>query len=331
MLVETAPRLRRGFTLIELLVVIAIIAILIALLLPAVQQAREAARRSTCKNNLKQLGLALHNYHDTYNGFPPGYVDSGILVNPNEGHWSWTAMIFPYMDQAPLFQLLNVGDYTVAQRLTTNLQQMQTGIESYRCPSDPGAQLNTTTTPVNARDIFDSNGVFQSLARNNYVGANNSWQLRRDYGNDPATGANGMFTRNRSSRFRDMTDGSSNVIMVGERATSVRQIDTHASVLFGIKDTNGGGGTGVTDGNTDPQNCDLSYALGGGFTRVNYQGLEGRQGFSSPHTGGLQVLMGDGRVRFISENIDHNNSTAVVDSTFERLIAIGDGQPVGEF
>lgn len=328
MLEKTAPRLRRGFTLIELLVVIAIIAVLIALLLPAVQQAREAARRSSCKNNLKQIGLALHNYHDTHFAFPPGYIDHGVLVNPEEGHWSWTAMIFPFMDQAPLYEQLNVGDTTVAQQLTANLNLFQSSITSYRCPSDTGQQVNGAA--ANARDIRDSNGTFQQISTNNYVGANNSWQLHRDRGMVPTNSANGMFARNSTTRFRDMQDGSSNVILVGERATRVGQIETHACVLFGIKDTTGGGGAGVLNGTTLPDN-DLSYAFGGGFTRINQEVDNARQGFSSPHTGGVQVLMGDGRVRFISENIDHDNTTSAIDSTFERLIAVSDGQSVGEF
>ena len=96
--------MKRGFTLIELLVVIAIIAILIALLLPAVQQAREAARRSQCKNNMKQIGLALHNYHDVYNTFPPGYVgQTDVSILAGYGLWSWSALILPYIDQAPLY------------------------------------------------------------------------------------------------------------------------------------------------------------------------------------------------------------------------------------
>ena len=109
-------RHKTGFTLIELLVVIAIIAILIALLLPAVQQAREAARRTQCRNNLKQIGLALHNYHDNFNVITPlAYGDGGINAQTSNPTWAWSTMILPYMDQAPLYNQLNPGPNTLRQ------------------------------------------------------------------------------------------------------------------------------------------------------------------------------------------------------------------------
>lgn len=328
------PRLRRGFTLIELLVVIAIIAVLVALLLPAVQQAREAARRSACKNNIKQLGLALHNYHDTHRSFPPGYVDQGVVVGPNKGHWSWTVMLFPFMDQAPLYNQLNVGTVTLSQRMTAAPALFREAIVSFRCPSDTGNQINdamdTGATTPEIRAVYDSNAAPIFPSTTNYVAVNNSRQLRRNQNSNPANGANGLFFRNSTRQFRDMTDGSSNVIMVGERAWRVGQVNTYAGSLFGVKDLNGGALNDVVEGTTDTVNTDLGMAFGGGFVKINVEATTGRQGFSSPHTGGCHFLMGDGRVRFISENIDHNLTDAV-DSTFERLIGVSDGQPVGEF
>ena len=140
-------RRRLGFTLIELLVVIAIIAILIALLLPAVQQAREAARRTQCKNNLKQIGLAMHNYHDVYTTFPPGHMFDTTIPGGNANSfqhpemWAWGAFILPFVDQAPLFNQLNVSQ----RRLTDLLAEgpdvaalIQIPLSVYHCPSDPG-------------------------------------------------------------------------------------------------------------------------------------------------------------------------------------------------
>jgi prepilin-type N-terminal cleavage/methylation domain-containing protein len=109
----------RGFTLIELLVVIAIIAILIALLLPAVQQAREAARRTQCKNNLHQIGIALHNYHDAFRILPPGQVTSVHWLQTDSTMWGWAAMLLPYLDQSPMYNLLTPGDITLGAALAS--------------------------------------------------------------------------------------------------------------------------------------------------------------------------------------------------------------------
>ncbi|HBN75421.1 MAG TPA: prepilin-type cleavage/methylation domain-containing protein, partial [Planctomycetaceae bacterium] len=128
-----------GFTLIELLVVIAIIAILVALLLPAVQQAREAARRSSCKNNMKQLGLALHNYHDTYSTFPPASVRQPTGGGVNEWESSmigWQARILGFMEQSALYDLIDWG-ITPGNSGTNNTTVRGTEVAGYRCPSDP--------------------------------------------------------------------------------------------------------------------------------------------------------------------------------------------------
>ena len=121
----------RGFTLIELLVVIAIIAILIALLLPAVQQAREAARRTQCKNNLHQIGIAIHNYHDTFRIFPPGHVTSVHYDVTDNTMWGWAVMILPYIDQSPMYNLLTPGDVTLGFALAdaARLKGLQTPLE----------------------------------------------------------------------------------------------------------------------------------------------------------------------------------------------------------
>lgn len=183
----------RGFTLIELLVVIAIIAILIALLLPAVQQAREAARRTQCKNNMKQLGLALHNYHDTFNRFPmQGYIND--TSNPSAyqpRHFTWITMILPYFDQAPLYNQINFsipawGQAHVGQQLAT-----------LRCPSDTGFG-----TPP---------GDTWGIAITNYSGSEGF-----DWWNRATSGLGGVFCARQHTRIADIMDGTSNTIALGE-------------------------------------------------------------------------------------------------------------------
>ena len=136
-------RKHRGFTLIELLVVIAIIAILIALLLPAVQQAREAARRTQCKNNLKQIGLALHNYHDVNRAFPPGWVpqlsSTGAVSNTRRSSWAWSVFILPYIDQAPLFNQLTQTPVPVYPNFPVLPgDDLDRNLAAFTCPSDAG-------------------------------------------------------------------------------------------------------------------------------------------------------------------------------------------------
>jgi len=336
---------RDGFTLIELLVVVAIIGVLIALLLPAVQQAREAARRSQCKNNLKQIGLALHNYHDAFEAFPPGYVDQGLnLTEPGQGNWTWTAMLLPYLDQTPMFTLLDVGNRLISDALADPqaLQAMQHPLSVFVCPSDPGPALNEADdsgSPWPERAIRDAFGNERQLARCSYVAANSSRGLGRDDGVpiNPESGgspsANGVFWRNSSVNFRTITDGSSNIVLAGERIWKKGDVEVRSAVTCGLR-ADGPGPEGVAEGMDDQG---LVYSLGSGLRRINDVAdsdgnlIEGaRQSFSSAHTGGGQFLMGDGRVRFISQNIDHDLSDPV-DSMFERLIAIRDAAPISDF
>lgn len=311
---------RRGFTLIELLVVIAIIAILVALLLPAVQQAREAARRSTCKNNLKQLGIALHNYHDTHKTLPPGWV----IQQPLRAGWGWGAMILPFMEQGPLYDALSVGTpESLAEALTNStgkLDLMQKPIAGYRCPSDTSPKLNTR------HQVDDINDVFRNVATSNFVANSDSvtWNADQD----------GLFGRNTKIRFRDVTDGLSNTIMVGERNWDLAGInggaplECNSAVVFGIS----GDGT-----DRFPRK---SLALG--KFGINSRGVDSgavfvvdecARSYSSNHRGGAQFVLADGSVRFLSENIerDPDISDTDVDFMFQNLIRRADGNSVGEF
>ena len=198
---------RRGFTLIELLVVIAIIAILVALLLPAVQQAREAARRSSCKNNLKQLGLALHNYHDTFFTFPPGYVRQfSTGTTEAQSFWGWQTYLFPQMEESALYDAMQVGNVQLPTNLAnaTVLGQMDDPIDSLQCPSDAGP-------PTNDRNqLNDSAPTPRLVATTNYVGNNSSFGTTAVVSPDTqesvffegGANANGIFWQNSCSACR---------------------------------------------------------------------------------------------------------------------------------
>lgn len=316
---------RQGFTLIELLVVIAIIAILIALLLPAVQQARESARRTQCKNNLKQIGLALHNYHELANSFPPGWVYDARRPRSSAptNCWGWSALILPHLDQAALYNQL---DFQQGFRggLNSAGQNNAAGpagpeallIPVFRCASDTGSSL-----------VF-SGGVAGSVSmtyggRSNYPGVNGGLLLDLP----PITSQGGVFGENSSEGIRHMTDGSSNVFLVGERAWVPSPGSTHgpstlwAGARSGIPGTETANGVAFAVGNcVIPLNTEPvgeALPLGAGESNGSWHS------FSSRHPQGAQFLMGDGSVRFIAQFIDYR--------TYGRLGSISDGNVIGEF
>lgn len=307
---------RRGFTLIELLVVIAIIAVLIALLLPAVQQAREAARRSQCKNNLKQIGIAMHNYHDTFNVFPPGVIAHAAAGSTGIGTgWAWGTFILPYIDQAPLYNQLSPSGLMDLSNATT-LGLLRTPIAGYNCPSDPmGSAVPNTLAMVR------SGTTTAAIGKSNYLAtaAGNQEVPCGGFGSK----RNGMFFWNSSTRIRDITDGTTNVFMVMERDTIRESPRTGVT----IEQRMGAVWAGTSmptciDGNYDMLNvlCVVypTYAeVGGSATRHD------RRDTSSAHEGGVHVALADGSVRFISENGSLAN--------YMNLAAISDGVVVSDF
>ena len=330
---------RLGFTLIELLVVIAIIAILIALLLPAVQQAREAARRTQCRNHLKQIGLALHNYHDAYNLFPPGVIHqtgSGITTGAYN-NWGWSAFLAPYYDQANAYAAMGVGQYNMTQAISDPARRavMQNPVAMFRCPSDVGPVLNTEIA------FSLTGGGSANVPTSNYVANNGSYSFRNALGAPTSSTSynNGFFGGcsgpNASSppvgpgvrRIADIVDGTSNTIAIGERCWEAFGVDYRAACLWGQR----GSGEAASAENQGMVN---QFAVG--WRPMNAPKEPGanpthRRGYSSLHEGGVHFLFGDGSVRFVSENISHTFGTSAVNSTFAYLLGVNDGNVVGDF
>lgn len=275
---------RPGFTLIELLVVIAIIAILIALLLPAVQQAREAARRTQCKNNLAQLALALLNYEMAHGVLPPGSVNAtGPISTVAEGyHMAWTASLLPYIDQTPLFREIDFdkGAYQQSDLV------MKARLNSLECPSDPGFSLGDVASQTS------------------FAGCQSSIEAPIDTEN------NGVLYLNSAVRYRDISDGSSNTIFVGEKKITTGDLNWISGTRSTLRNTDKKPNSVVDekDFRKKPPQFDDENIVGG---------------FGSWHTGGAQFALGDGSVRFVSENIALE--------TYQYLGSRNDGHFVGDY
>ncbi len=304
-------RRRLGFTLIELLVVIAIIAILIALLLPAVQQAREAARRSECKNNLKQLGIALHNYHDTHRVFPPGSIGySNVAQTPQV--FSPLVMILPFIDQGTLYNKLN---FDVSYAHAPNNQYKAAIIPGFLCPSysgpriadEGGYKLVAPQLPAAATNYLGVCGY-------NTSGETVNASARANFADDQL----GTFWASSNTRIRDITDGTSNTMVYGEfKADSLSDYDPAISWsaderwspwMRGIIIEGGGS---VKSTRFGPNRMPPVNTAAKDWTLLP---------FSSQHEGGVHMLMGDGSTHFISENINL--------TVWRNLSARADGQPV---
>lgn len=291
------PHARRGFTLIELLVVIAIIAILVALLLPAVQQAREAARRTQCRNHLKQIGLAAHNYHDIFGTVPPGDLSGGYDRS------SVFVSILPQLDLATMYTVYN---FNLPHTNAANQQVVSQRIPTYLCPS----AVIRRQVPISGCDT-------NNRAPGTYAGSSGSldpWGTRTS-----GTPNNGLIVNLDSGpiRFRDCTDGLSSTLMFGESAWNFPDYTFTSGPCLGQ----------VRYGFTywsSPYPLSTLFSTQGPFNPKRLEGDSTRlASFRSDHTGGAHFALGDGSVRFVSENIDH--------TLLSSLATRAGGETVGDY
>lgn len=317
---------RSGFTLLELLVVIAIIAVLLALLLPAVQMAREAARRTQCRNNLKQLGIALHNHHDIYGQFPAGHYQDPAQNSPDyfnqplafqkSVYFSWLARILPSIDQSPLFNQIDFDQWPWPNPdpRPAGGYANEESIALFHCPSFAGSQKLTV----------DFDGKIATPAHTHYVGVNGTNGFEYD----------GVFYVNSDTKFGDIPDGSSSTLMVGERPSTYYGDAGWwlagsgwypwfgaADIVLGTEEIIAVNG----ECSPDPQSPRSRFQAGSTqFEEDGYGWDKHAWHFWSAHSGGAFFLFVDGHVGFLNYSIDGE--------LFEHLGTRHRGEPInGEF
>ena len=296
---------RSAFTLIELLVVIAIIAILIGLLVPAVQQVRESAARLTCKNSLKQIGLALHNYHDRNKHFPPGYQTQVAADNSDLGPgWGWAAYLLDDLEQGNLQRRIRF-DLQISD--PTNAQVRTTTVPILLCPSE--AQTNPFAV------VGASGNPICNVARCSYVAMNGVLGVSSD-----AYDNNGAFLRNRTLRFADITDGLSNTLFIGERCTNMSSTTWTGAVTNGVVPAQRYPNPSDQMANAEAASA-LVLAHGSRDHLPNNPLVFDADATSSFHTNGVNFLFGDGSVHAISDSIGG--------LVYEALLTRGGGEAVG--
>ena len=351
---RTNPPCRRaGLAFIEMLVVVAVIGVLMALLLPALLQAREGARKTQCRNNLKQIGLALHNFHDVHGSFPPGwtgprYDQNGLIVRPADFGclWAWSAYLLPQLDRAVLHDQLDVFGISDPPSPGKPLD-VQLGV--FLCPSDAGGPESGWGL---YRGTWTESGYSISLvkgyAKSNYAAVNGGgyapFQAMSNQ-TESTSGVRGIFGSETHTRMADILDGASNTLAVGEREmtrTYDRQRPRGAVWMRNVGELVADGGEFNYGGATILASQSLAESAGDGsvgaapFVGIycdanSVAGVTGESAplnrsahaFSSMHGGGVFFLFADGRVRLISEDIDA--------TTYGALGAMADGETVPAF
>jgi len=297
---------RKGFTLVELLVVIAVIGILIALLLPAIQMAREAARRTQCANNLKQIGMGLQNYHDVNKRFPPSYIRAN--------YFGWGSLILPYVEQQSLHSEIDfrraLVDTTAAGSMS-NAEVTRTVLATYRCPSS-GAPLRIDKIRAGLHEV-----LVTDMAVANYAACQGSQRTANGSGDD---GYGVMFGDSRIG-IEDILDGTTNTIMVGEytEADEPPSFGRHQSLNLCYW-------AGTADG---VDNSDISKA-NGGSTLCELNHPRDNACFRSRHPSGALFVFCDGSVHFLEDSIESDTTNTNGDNmaTYQKLAHRHDGQVV---
>lgn len=297
---DYAPRRRGAFTLVELLVVIAIIGVLVGLLLPAVQAAREAARRMQCSNNMKQLGLAVHNYESVHQRLPSGWVSRNVDGDPG---WGWSAALLPFMEASNAYQQIDfrlaIGD-PIHQKLRT------LSFPSLICPSDPGPNVFEIAEgnggghghPHGGQgpENVDEGDKLYTVAKSNYIGMFGTFELE-----DAPYNGDGIFFGNSRTKFRDIRDGLSNTLMIGERDSRL--------------------GGSIWHGHLSEANQPDARIVGVADHLPN-DPVGHFEDFRSYHPGGVNFLRADGSVRMYSQTMDH--------SVYQAMATVSGGEVVTE-
>ncbi len=301
---ESHKPLSNGFTVIELLITLVIIVAITSLLLPAIQESRNQARSRDCMNNLKQLGLAMHNYHDVFSVFPPGWIRNNPHAQSPSG-FGWQAMILPFIELLAMYDRLefhvpnNAGAFEQDNKLI-----LQTAIPTYRCPGDSTPATNPMRGEWGTSN-YSLNFGSEPVPRMVPLDGSMNWP-----GALPTRlHTNGIGWWTSKVRMRDITDGTSNTLMVGERS-----IKSAAGIWPGVRSN-----SSETD-----QVTDTSYG-----NEIN----SGLNSFSSPHRGGANLLLCDGSVRFLSDQVDSQppgKGRNAVGGVFQFLGSRNDGQVLGE-
>jgi type II secretory pathway pseudopilin PulG len=290
-------KLRRGFTFVELATVVLIVVVVLALLAPWIRQGQQDARRTACKNNLKQIGLAMHYYHETFGTFPPAWTNHHAVAGKG-GRYGWQTFLTPFIDQAPLYQRLNFSD----QKPEKARKLLEKVIPPYRCPADATDALNPF------RDKFATSNYsanFGTVSPPRWLDSKMSFNWP---GQAPTpTKTDGICWFNSNCKISDIIDGVSNTFMVGERS-----IAGGAGIWMGVRGNNF----------ESDQVTDLSPG-----NEIN----TGTNSFSSTHFGGVHFLMCDGSVRYVSEKIESGIGADGVPKTYQRLGSRNDRMPVGEY